>query len=114
MSADIQPTAPGAGVPTGTVTFEVPGKGRKAKQKLLGTAVLSRGSATLSVKAKSVEKQVVMIIYSGDADFTSSTETTPRLTKATLKNLARPMAMLQKQRHVRFVSDVRAGGRRFH
>jgi hypothetical protein len=87
LTAEVQPTAPGAGVPTGIVTFE--GTKAKEKKKLLGTAVLSGGSATLSVKPNQLQKQVVTIIYSGDADFLSSTETTPRLTPASLKTLAR-------------------------
>ena len=85
MVSPIQPTPPGAGVPTGIVTFEVMAKGKKARVKRLGTAVLSGGSAKLSVKPKSVLDQVVTIIYSGDADFTSSTETTRKLTQASLK-----------------------------
>jgi hypothetical protein len=102
LLAEIEPTAPGAGTPTGSVTFE----GNKGKEKLLGTAVLSDGSATLSVKPNRAQKQVVTIIYSGDADFQSSTETTPRLTPASLKNLARPV-MLQGTRPRQFVSVVR-------
>jgi hypothetical protein len=82
----VQPVAPGAGVPTGIVTFEA----NKAKKKLLGTAVVSGGSATLLVNPNRVLRQAVTIIYSGDADFLSSTETTPRLAQASLKNLVRP------------------------
>jgi hypothetical protein len=88
------------------VIFEVRAKGNPAKETHLGTAVLSGGSATLSVKPNRVQKQVVTIVYSGDADFTSSTETTPRLTQAALRSLARPV-MLQKLRPLRFVSKVR-------
>jgi hypothetical protein len=77
LTLQIRPTAPGAGVPTGIVTFE--GKRARAKEKLLGTAKLSGGSVTLAVKPKSVRKQVVTIIYGGDADFLSSMETIPRL-----------------------------------
>jgi hypothetical protein len=89
--AGIQPVAPGSGVPTGTLTFEI----NKPKKKIVGIAVLSGGSAVLSVKLNRVKNQVVTMIYSGDAGFVSSTETTPRLTQASLKKLARPM-MLQK------------------
>jgi hypothetical protein len=99
LRAEIQPTAPGAGVPTGIVTFE-------AREKLLGTAVLSGGSATLPVKPNRVQKQVVTIIYGGDADFLSSMETIPRLTQASLKNLSRPV-MHQKTPPIPFVSGVR-------
>jgi hypothetical protein len=102
LMVEIQPTAPGSGVPTGIVTFEA----NNAKEKLLGTAVLGSGSATLSVKPNRVLRQVVTIIYSGDADFLSSKETIPRLAQASLKNLARPM-MLPKTRLRLFVSDVR-------
>jgi hypothetical protein len=102
LRVEIEPIAPGAGVPTGIVTFEA----NKAKKKLLGTAMLSGGSATLTVKPNRVQKQVVTIIYSGNADFMSSTETTPRLAQASLKNLARPL-MLHKTRHMPFVRDVR-------
>jgi hypothetical protein len=95
LKVEIQPVAPGAGVPTGIVTFEE--KTAKAKEKLLGTAELADGSATLSVQLKSVQKQVVTIIYSGDADYLSSTVTTPRLAQSSLKNRVRPL-MLQNLR----------------
>jgi hypothetical protein len=84
LTVEIQPIGPGAGIPTGTVTFEI----SKAKKKLLGTAILSGGSATLSVKPNLVLKQFVTIVYNGDADFVSSTERTPRLTQASLWTLA--------------------------
>jgi hypothetical protein len=91
LNVEIQPTFPGAGVPTGIVTLE--GKRGRANEKLLGTAALSGGSATLWVKPNKVQKQVVTIIYSGAPDFLSSTQTTPRLTPASLKNLARAMML---------------------
>jgi hypothetical protein len=87
LTAEIQPAAPGAGVPTGIVTLE-------AKKKRLETAALSDGSATLSVRPIRVQKQVVTIIYSGDAGFLSSTTTLRQPTQASLNNLARPV-MLQ-------------------
>jgi hypothetical protein len=102
LMAEIQSIAPGAGVPTGTVTFEV----RKPKAKLLGTAALSDGSATLTVKRNREQNKVVTIIYSGDPDFLLSTQMTPRLTQASLKNLARPM-VLQKTHRRQFVLDFR-------
>ena len=77
LEAVIQPMAPGAGVPTGTVTFEtiVKGKGKKAKAtaKVLGTVALSGGSVVLTVKPNSVLKLPITIVYGGDADFHSST-----------------------------------------
>ena len=42
-------------------------------EKVLGTAALSGGSATLTVKPKSVLKQPIMILYGGDADFLPGT-----------------------------------------
>jgi hypothetical protein len=102
LLAAVQPITPGAGVPAGIVTYEV----KKPRAKILGTTVLSGGSATLLVKPNRAQNQVVTIIYSGDADFLSSTQTTPRLTQAFLKNLARPM-MLQNTRLSQIASDVR-------
>jgi hypothetical protein len=91
LTADIQPVAPGSGVPTGTVTFET----NKPERKILEIAVLNGGSAMLSVKLNRVQNQVVTINYSGDVDFLRSTVMTPRLTQQMLKHLMRPM-MLQK------------------
>jgi hypothetical protein len=101
LLAAIQPITPGAGVPAGVVTFEV----KKPRAKILGSTVLSGGSGTILIKPNRVENQVVTIIYSGDADFLSSAQTTPRLTQALLKNLARPM-MVQNMRLSQFASDV--------
>ena len=70
LKAEVQPIAPGAGVPTGAVTFEVQKKTRKkVTEQVLGTVALSGGSATLAVKPKSVLKKSVTILYGGDADF---------------------------------------------
>ena len=49
LEATIEPLAPGGGVPTGTVTFELK---QKKKVKVLGTAPLVGGEATLAVKPK--------------------------------------------------------------
>ncbi len=95
LKAEVQPTAPGAGVPTGTLTFEIQKKVRKkVTEKVLGTMSLSGGSTTLSVKPNSVLKEPITIVYGGDADFTSSTSPTSVLTSASLKSLARPMVLL--------------------
>ncbi len=68
----------GAGIPTGEVTFEVRSKGKKkSTEKVLGTAMLAGGAATLNVKSGGVAKQSITILYGGDADFTSSEETIP-------------------------------------
>ena len=102
LKAEVQPTAPGAGVPTGTVTFEIQmKKKKKVTEKVLGTATLSGGSATLSVKPKSVLKKSITIVYAGDANFTSSTITPPSLTQSALKSLARPMLALSHRGRTR-------------
>jgi hypothetical protein len=91
LEAEIEPVVPGVGVPTGTVTFEiVKAVKKKPKTTTLGTAALSGGAATLTLKAKSVLNMPIKIIYSGDADFTSSTASPPALTQSKLKSLARP------------------------
>ena len=94
LEAEVQSMAPGGGVPTGTVTFEIQVKSKKkVTEKVLGTATLSGGSATLTVKPNSVLKKPIKIVYGGDADFLSSSLSPPTLTQASLKSLARPMVM---------------------
>jgi hypothetical protein len=75
LIATIQPIAPGAGVPTGTVTVST----TKGKPKLLGTAMLSGGSAMFVLKPNTVKNQTVLMTYSGDSDFVPSTVTTLRM-----------------------------------
>ncbi len=72
LEAKAEPKSPGAGVPTGTVKFELIQK--KKNPKVLGTASLSGGNATLSVKPSSVQNESIEIVYSGDADFHGSDE----------------------------------------
>jgi large repetitive protein len=85
LTAEIQPQSPGGGTPTGTVAFElVTKKKKKTKTKVLGTAPLSDGQATLSFKSKRVLNTVITIIYSGDTDFHASTLTSPKLTQKAL------------------------------
>ena len=45
---------------------------KKVTEKVLGTASLSGGTATLTVKPNSVLKKPITIVYGGDADFLSS------------------------------------------
>ena len=73
LDVTVSPLAPGAGVPTGTLAFELMQK--KNKVRILGTAPLSRGSATLAVKPNSVLKKSVTVLYGGDADFQASSST---------------------------------------
>ena len=82
LTAQINPISPGGGVPTGSVTFEILTKKKKKTQtKILGTASLSGGKATLTLKAKSVLQKVVTVVYSGGPDYLTNTLTAPKLPK---------------------------------
>ena len=60
------------------MTFEVQKKTKKKlTEQVLGTVALSGGSATLTVKPKSVLKKPVTVLYGGDADFQASNSTAP-------------------------------------
>ncbi len=81
LTAEIQPVAPGGGVPTGQVTFELVKKhGKKTQVKTLGTAAVSGGAATLTLKPNAVLNKTLTIVYSGDPDFLANSTTPPRLT----------------------------------
>ncbi len=83
LTATIEPSVPGGGVPTGTVTFEFLTKhGKKVKATTLGTAALNGGAATLTFKPNKVLNQRLLIVYSGDPDFLASTISPPKLTKS--------------------------------
>jgi hypothetical protein len=101
LKAEIQPTAPGAGVPTGMVTFEVQQKSRrKVTEKVLGIVTLSGGSATLTVKPNSVLKKSITIVYGGDSDFTASRIGPSLLTAKALGSMARPAVIPQVRRRL--------------
>ncbi|MFI5460158.1 MAG: beta strand repeat-containing protein, partial [Isosphaerales bacterium] len=83
LTAEIEPVAPGGGVPTGQVIFEFVKKHRKkVTVKTLGTAELSGGEATLTFKPNQVLKKPLTIVYSGDPDFLGSMMSPPKLTKS--------------------------------
>ncbi|MCL4507817.1 MAG: PKD domain-containing protein [Chloroflexi bacterium] len=65
FTATVSAVAPGAGVPSGVVTFTVDGAAA-------GTATLSGGIATLSTAALAVGTHVISATYGGDASFYSS------------------------------------------
>ena len=82
LTVEIEPTAPGGGAPTGMITFELSTKKeKKVKTKILWSAAVSGGDATLTVKAKLVLSKVITIVYSGDTDFRASMLTAPKLSK---------------------------------
>jgi Bacterial Ig-like domain (group 3) len=98
IMATVKPLS-GTGVPTGTVTFDMvmPGKMKMGKMTMakmkpgttmdLGTVTLTNGQAMLTAKPSMVLKMPLTIIYSGDANFTTSTATPPELTKPALKDM---------------------------
>jgi hypothetical protein len=85
LTAEIEPVAPGRGVPTGQVTFEFVTKRRKkVSVKTLGTAVLSGGEAAFTFKPNQVLNQPLTIVYNGDPDFLASMMSPPKLTKSAI------------------------------
>jgi hypothetical protein len=81
LIAAVEPSAPGQGIPAGTLTFVV-------KKKTLARQSLKGGTATLAVKLTSLLNRAVKIVYSGDGDFQPSQAATPLFTRASLKSLA--------------------------
>ncbi|MFI1155997.1 beta strand repeat-containing protein [Streptomyces sioyaensis] len=70
FTATVAPVAPGAGTPTGTVTFVIDGGGGGT---LTGT--LSGGTTTVSTSTLDPGTHNVTATYSGDADFSTSSGT---------------------------------------
>ncbi len=66
FTATARTLAPGAGIPTGTVTFQDGGTS-------LGAATLSNGTATLATAILTGGSHAISVVYGGDANFTSST-----------------------------------------
>src|SRR5207248_2236343 len=69
FTATVSAVAPGAGTPTGTVTF-------KDGTTTLGTGALSGGSATLSTSTLSVGSHTINVDYNGDGNFNTSSGST--------------------------------------
>jgi hypothetical protein len=65
LTARVRAVAPGAGVPSGTITF-------KDGTTVLGTATLSNGVAVYQTAALAVGKHSLSAGYSGDGNFTGS------------------------------------------
>jgi hypothetical protein len=98
LKAEVQATAPGGGLPSGTLTFEVQTKSKTAPEKVLGTTSLSGGTAALPLTLRSVLHKPITIIYSGDVDFASSASSAT-LTGKELRSLARSVRDLQGRGH---------------
>jgi subtilisin family serine protease len=78
LKAEIESIAPGGGVPTGQVLFElVKTSKKKTTVTTLGTMAVGGGDATLTTKAKKVLHKTIRIVYSGDPNFEADTVTTP-------------------------------------
>lgn len=80
FTAGVQAVPPGAGTPTGTVTFtyegDNPGSSSYDTTTTLGSATLSGGSATSpSLASLSPGEYTVTATYSGDSDFLGSAST---------------------------------------
>jgi Bacterial Ig-like domain (group 3) len=89
-----------AGTLTGTVTFEMVMpmkmkgmKGMKSGTTVLGTEPVSGGSASLTLKPKMVLNMPLEILYSGDTNFDSSTDTPAEVTKMSLKGTSTSTGM---------------------
>ena len=65
FTATVAPASPGAGVPTGIVTFE-------DGTTILGTGTLSDGVAMLTTMALPVGSDSITAVFDGDADFATS------------------------------------------
>jgi hypothetical protein len=73
FTATMAAVAPGAGVPTGTVTF-------MDGQTVLGTTALVNGSAELTLGTLAVGDHEVTAVYSGDTDFAAGETTAASVT----------------------------------
>ncbi len=85
LTAKIEPTASGGGVPIGQAIFElIKRHGKKTQVTKLGTTSLSGGEANLTVKPNAVLNQTLTIVYSGDPEFMASNTTSAKLTKTAI------------------------------
>ncbi|HWU22856.1 MAG TPA: Ig-like domain repeat protein, partial [Nocardioides sp.] len=71
LEVTVAPVAPGAGTPTGTVTFSVDGNP-------VGSAALASGVGTLSYTLPTGKADQVSVQYAGDTDFLASSASTTR------------------------------------
>ena len=96
LSVQFGSTASAANPPSGMATFELITKVRgKTREKVLGTAALVSGRASLSFKSQKVLNKTIEVVYNGDADYQPATVTLPRLTTKMLKTLARPASVFR-------------------
>ena len=67
FTATVSPVSPGAGSPTGTVTF------KEGAVTLAATVALTSGKATFTTSSLSAATHTITASYSGDGDFNAST-----------------------------------------
>ncbi len=79
LTATVTPVSPGAGTPTGTVTFFSNGTS-------LGTGTLSAGVATLNTTSLTVGANAITADYATDGNFASSTSPAVNVTVASSAN----------------------------
>jgi hypothetical protein len=70
----------------------------KTAPRVLGTAALRGGSATLRVKSGSVLKSPITVLYGGDPHFTASMASPAPVTRNLLESMKRPTAMPEGRR----------------
>jgi autotransporter-associated beta strand protein len=80
FTAVVTATAPGAGTPTGTVTF-------MDGTTVLGTGTLTAGTATFQSSSLSTGTHRITAVYSGDANFAGSTSAALTQTVGTMNQL---------------------------
>jgi hypothetical protein len=105
FSVTVNAVAPGAGIPTGSVTF-------KDGATVLGTVALVGGHAGLSTSALSVANHVIVAIYMGSGSFNASAAGLHQIvySKVTLASSANPSAFGQTVNLTATVSPAPASG----
>jgi hypothetical protein len=109
FTATVSPIAPGAGTPTGTVTF-------KDGSTTLGTSTLSGGKASLTTSALSLGSHSITASYGGDANFSGGVSPTlvqvinKAATKTSLMSSLNPCGGSQAVTFTATVSPVAPGG----
>jgi hypothetical protein len=93
----IEPLTVGV-IPTGKVTYRLKGR-------VLGSATLSIGTASLAFKTNSLLNKAITVVYSGDTNDLASTSSPMTLTPESLKAMVR---QLTPSRH----HDAKSVGRK--
>ncbi len=108
FAVTVSPVAPGAGTPTGTVTFLDGGT-------TIGAGTLSDGQATLTTAALGAGTHAITVSYSGDSNFTGSAGAISQLvtqapTGTSLSSSQDPSAVGAQVTYTATISPVPDGG----